>query len=83
MGKLVHNSSVTSSYGATYNKDTDGDYYEHKLDWVRLYQTGAKNSQLITAWPQFAGGAYEVGESVMKGGTSHIFYPENSIGGKF
>lgn len=71
------------SYGATYDKETDGDYYEHKLDWVRLYQTGAKNSQLITAWPQFAGGAYEEGESVMTGGTSHTFYPENSIGAKF
>ncbi|MEE0947056.1 MAG: family 16 glycosylhydrolase [Acutalibacteraceae bacterium] len=71
------------SYGATYNKDTDGNYYEHKLDWVRLYQTGAKNSQLITSWPQFAGGAYEEGEKVMKGGTSHTYYPENSIGGKF
>ncbi|MBR2044495.1 MAG: family 16 glycosylhydrolase [Clostridia bacterium] len=60
------------SYGATYNKSEDGDYYEHKIDYVRLYQTGAKNSQLITAWPQH-----------IEKGESKIFYPENSIGARY
>jgi hypothetical protein len=62
----------SAAYGATYNKNEDGDYYEHKIDYVRIYQTGAINSQLITAWPQ----KQEKGE--MK-----VFYPGNTIGAKY
>lgn len=60
------------SYGATYDKDTAGDYYEHKIDYIRIYQTDAINSQLITAWPQ----KQEKGEA-------KIFYPNNSIGARY
>jgi hypothetical protein len=62
----------SAAYGATYNKNEDGDYYEHKIDYVRIYQTGAINSQLITAWPQ----KQEKGE--MK-----VFYPGNTIGAQY
>ena len=42
----------STTYGAAFNKNTAPDYTEHLVDYVRLYQTGAKNSQMITAWPQ-------------------------------
>lgn len=69
---ITSNGMGNASYGATYNKDNDGDYYEHKIDYIRIYQTGAKNSQLITAWPQ-------------KDGTGEVkvFYPENTIGAQY
>ena len=71
-----------ASYGVTYNKDEHKSYYESKLDWIRLYQTGAKNSQLITAWPQYDG-EYDEDEDVLTGGKKKVFYPENASGGKF
>ncbi|MBE6739119.1 MAG: hypothetical protein E7565_02235 [Ruminococcaceae bacterium] len=61
-----------AAYGATYNKNEDGDYYEHKIDYVRIYQTGAINSQLITAWPQ-----------KQQKGEMKVFYPENTIGAQY
>lgn len=61
-----------ASYGHTYDKDDHGDYYEHKMDYIRLYQTDSINSQLITAWPQ-----------KQEKGTATVFYPENSIGNEY
>ena len=73
MNYLISSNGMGSpSYGATYNKNEDGDYYEHKIDYVRLYQTGAKNSQLITAWPQH-----------IEKGESKTFYPVNTIGAEY
>ncbi len=69
---ITSNGMGSASYGATYNKDSDGDYYEHKIDYIRIYQTAAQNSQMITAWPQH-----------IEKGESKIFYPENSIGARY
>ncbi|MBE6739884.1 MAG: hypothetical protein E7565_06155 [Ruminococcaceae bacterium] len=60
------------NYGYTYNKDLYGDYYEHSMDYVRIYQTDAVNSQMITAWPE-----------KKANGTSKIFYPDNTIGAEY
>lgn len=60
------------SYGYTYDKDEHKDYYEHKMDYIRLYQTGSINSQLITAWPE-----------KQEKGTATIFYPENTLGNAY
>lgn len=56
------------SYGKKYNPDTDGYYYEHIIDYVRIYQSDAICSQLITAWPQKA-----------ENGEMSIHYPQNPI----
>lgn len=61
-----------ASYGATYDPEEHGDYYEHIIDYVRIYQTGSMNSQLVTAWPQ----------NEDKGELKY-YYPENSTGGEF
>ena len=60
------------NYGYTYDKDLYGDYYEHSIDYIRIYQTDAVNSQLITAWPE-----------KQENGTSKIFYPDNTIGAEY
>ena len=62
----------STSYGYTYDKDEHGDYYEHKMDYIRIYQTGAINSQMITAWPE-----------KQSSGTSTVFYPENTLAGAY
>ena len=69
---IVGTGMGSPSYGVTYNKSTDADYLEHKIDYIRIYQTDAINSQLITAWPQ-----------KQATGESKIFYPENSVGGRY
>lgn len=68
---ISSNGMGNPSYGKTYEKDA-GDYFEHKIDYIRIYQTDAINSQLITAWPQ----NQEKGES-------KTFYPDNTIGGQY
>ena len=73
MNYLISSCAMGSpTYGYTYSKDTHENYYEHRIDYIRLYQTDAKNSQLITAWPE-----------KQANGTSKIFYPENTIGGGY
>lgn len=61
-----------ASYGETFQKETDAPYVEHLIDFVRIYQTGSKNSQLITAWPQEE-----------QDGTRSVRYPENTSGLQF
>lgn len=56
------------SYGKLYNPETDDDYYEHVIDYVRIYQTASTDSQLITAWPQ-----------KVDSGEMTVYYPENPI----
>lgn len=58
----------SATYGTTYDKDLHGDYYEFAIDYVRIYQTDAVNSQMITAWPE-----------TKAEGTSKVFYPEHTI----
>ena len=60
------------NYGYTYSKEEHENYYEHRIDYIRLYQTDAKNSQMITAWPEDKAN-----------GTSVVRYPENSIGSRY
>ncbi|MBE6739117.1 MAG: hypothetical protein E7565_02225 [Ruminococcaceae bacterium] len=73
MNYLISSCSMGSAtYGYTYSKDQHENYYEHKIDYIRLYQTDAKNSQMITAWPE-----------TQKNGTSVVRYPENSIGSRY
>ena len=59
-----------ASYGNTYDKDTNAEYYEHKIDYVRVYQTDAINSQLIKGWDQ-----------KKANGTSTVVYPDHTIAG--
>ena len=62
----------SASYGSTYNKEKDEPYHEHSVDYVRVYQTADKNSQMITGWPQ-----------EQEEGTSVTRYPDNSLGLKY
>ena len=62
----------SANYGYTYSKDKHEDYYEHKIDYIRLYQTDAINSQLVTAWPE-----------TQANGTPTIRYPENTLGNAY
>lgn len=57
-----------TSYGKRYNPDTDGDYYEHIIDYVRIYQSTEVCSQMITAWPQKE-----------KSGVTSVRYPQHPI----
>ncbi|MBE6729116.1 MAG: glycosyl hydrolase family protein [Ruminococcaceae bacterium] len=61
-----------ASYGATYDPNVHGNYYEHIIDYVRLYQSDSVNCQMITAWPQ----QQETGKSTIK-------YPDHPIGGTY
>lgn len=56
------------SYGKTYNPDEHGYYYEHIIDYVRIYQSDAVNCQLITAWPE-----------KQATGKLTVYYPEHPI----
>ncbi|MBE6729980.1 MAG: glycosyl hydrolase family protein [Ruminococcaceae bacterium] len=56
------------SYGKIYNTETDGDYYEHIIDYVRIYQNDEVCSQLITAWPQKE-----------ESGEVKVYYPEHPV----
>lgn len=60
------------SYGVTYDKDEHGDYYEHKIDYVRLYQSDLYNCQMITMWPE-----------KQETGTRKVFYPDHPINGAY
>jgi hypothetical protein len=61
-----------ASYGATYEPDKHGNYYEHIIDYIRIYQNEPSGAQLITAWPQ-----------LQETGTNKIKYPNNPIGGTY
>ncbi|MEE0947054.1 MAG: family 16 glycosylhydrolase [Acutalibacteraceae bacterium] len=61
-----------TAYGVVYDKDIHEDYYEHKLDYVRIYQSDLYNSQLITAWPE-----------KQETGTLNIMYPDHPINGAY
>lgn len=61
-----------ASYGATYETDKHGNYYEHIIDYIRIYQNEPSGAQLITAWPQ-----------LQETGTNKIKYPNNPIGGSY
>lgn len=61
-----------ASYGVTYDPDEHDDYYEHIIDYIRIYQTDTVNCQLITAWPQ----KQETGKTT-------IFYPDHPVGGAY
>ena len=43
-----------SSYGATYKREEHLDYYESYIDSVKVYQTAAINSQMVTAGSEYA-----------------------------
>ncbi len=60
------------TYGYTYSKDEHEDYYEHRMDYIRIYQTDAVNSQMVTAWPE-----------KQENGTPVIRYPENSLANRY
>ena len=73
MNYLISSCAMGSAtYGYTYSKDEHENYYEHRIDYVRLYQTDAINSQMIIGWPE-----------TQEKGTSVVRYPENSIGGRY
>jgi hypothetical protein len=73
MNYLVSSCAMGSAtYGYTYSKDEHENYYEHRMDYVRLYQTDAINSQMIIGWPE-----------TQEKGTSVVRYPENSIGSRY
>ncbi|MBR2044500.1 MAG: hypothetical protein IJ946_09230 [Clostridia bacterium] len=73
MNYLISSCAMGSAnYGYTYSKDKHEDYYEHKIDYIRLYQTDAINSQLVTAWPE-----------TQANGTPTIRYPENTLGNQY
>ncbi len=61
-----------TAYGVVYDKDVHEDYYEHKLDYVRIYQSDLYNSQLLTAWPE-----------KQETGTLNVMYPDHSINGAY
>ncbi len=61
-----------ASYGATYDPKEHGDYYEHIIDYVRIYQSDSVNCQMVTAWPQ-----------QQETGTTKVFYPDNDMGGTY
>ncbi|MBE6739646.1 MAG: hypothetical protein E7565_04940 [Ruminococcaceae bacterium] len=60
------------TYGPTYQKDEHKDFYETQIDYIRIYQTDAVNSQMLTAWPQ-----------KQSSGELKIKYPENPLGGSY
>ncbi len=60
------------SYGATYDPDEHGDYYEHIIDYVRIYQSDSLKSQIVYAWPQ-----------TQETGTLKYHYPEHGVNGDF
>ena len=61
-----------SSYGATYVPSEHGDYYEHIIDYVRVYQSDSVKCQMVTAWPQD-----------VETGKTTIFYPDHPVGGTY
>ncbi len=61
-----------ASYGETFKPDKHDDYFEERVDYVRIYQTDAVNSQMVTAWPE-----------KQKTGELKIFYPEHSYGNDY
>ena len=61
-----------ASYGATYDPKEHEDYYEHIIDYIRIYQSEPSGAQLITAWPQ-----------LQEEGTLKITYPNNPINGTY
>lgn len=69
---LVSTDMGSATYGATYSKSEHKDFYESQIDYIRIYQTDAINSQMITTWPQH-----------IENGTAKILYPEHSVGGSF
>ncbi len=56
------------SYGWSYRKGEHKDLYEHKVDYVRIYQSESKNSQMIKAWPE-----------AQESGTRTVVFPDNPI----
>ena len=73
MNYLISSCAMGSAtYGYTYSKDEPEKYYEHSMDYVRLYQPAAVNSQMIIGWPE-----------TQETGTSVVRYPENSIGSRY
>lgn len=62
----------SATYGATYDKNNHGDYYETEIDYVRIYQNEALSSQMIYAWPQN-----------VSNGTRKIVFPNNPVGGAY
>ena len=69
---LVSTNMGSATYGATYSKTDHKDFYETQIDYVRIYQTDAVKSQMITTWPQH-----------IEKGTAKIFYPDHPVGGAF
>lgn len=59
-----------ASYGWDFEKGVSPEYYEHKIDYIRLYQTDAINSQLIKGWNQ-----------KVSNGTSTVVYPDHPVAG--
>ncbi|MEE0945848.1 MAG: family 16 glycosylhydrolase [Acutalibacteraceae bacterium] len=62
----------SASYGLSYDKDEHGDYYEHRIDYVRIYQSDLYNCQMITMWPE-----------KQETGTRKVFYPDHPINGAY
>ena len=56
------------SYGWAYRKNEHKTYYEHKIDYIRIYQSEAQNSQMIKAWPE-----------MQENGTRTVVFKNNPI----
>lgn len=61
-----------ATYGTTYKPGEHPTISEALIDYVRIYQSGAENSQMITAWPQ-----------KQATGESKVLYPENPLGSNY
>ncbi|MEE0840518.1 MAG: hypothetical protein U0L72_08280 [Acutalibacteraceae bacterium] len=62
----------SASFGLPYDKDEHGNYYEHRIDYVRIYQSDLYNCQMITMWPE-----------KQETGTRKVFYPDHPINGAY
>ena len=62
----------SASYGLSYDKNEHGDYYEHRIDYVRIYQSDLYNCQMVTMWPE-----------KQATGTRKVFYPDHPINGAY
>ncbi|MEE0946956.1 MAG: hypothetical protein U0M42_09060 [Acutalibacteraceae bacterium] len=81
---IIGNGLAQPGYGDSdkYDPELHGRYFEQQLDYVHIYQTGAKTSQLIKGWAMYDG-EYSEGKEIDNTGTSVIMYPNNPIGAEY
>ncbi len=65
---LIGGNIANPSYGWSYKKDVHPTYLEGRVDYVRIYQSAAKESQMVLAWPES-----------QETGTRTIVFPENPL----